>query len=300
LTKVSTGAIIIHEGSDPVMRYRFKGKIINPMNLVYLVPENSPFLNDDVRLFARCEADPITRLYAFVSGATTCIPVILRRFAKTIKIPTHRGSVTMFAVPAEAAFSLSGKTRYVVLSKSDGALDALCLQAFGKLAGFFYLAQFPDGIYAQLAGEVCNRNFPEQPPISFSREVIAVLEPFYKLAQFIKPSELAERHFEFELLVERAEKFMRSFKPRWSDFSYRAVLSLASFLKSVSTNSGFKEVVLHGAEKVFQREGRDCFEDDSGDDGSVAVFLDVAARRTEKFYPESDWRNFSFAHEAPN
>ena len=261
------------------MRYKHRGKLINPMQLVYLFPENSPFLTSEAKLFAYCESDGITNLYAFLSGAKTCIPKILRVFAKTIKVPTYHGTATMYAIPVERAFSLSDKVRYVVLPKSDELVDSVCLQALGKLAGYFYLSQFSwdfDQRIEKIAVEVCDRNFPDIPPVSFCLEVLAVLEPYYKLAQFIKPTELAKTYDDFADMVDRAERFLSDNNRCWNDFTYRTVLSLASFLKKNATASGLKEVVLYGAEKAFARR-RHTDQNFSLDDGTVEVLLDVVA-----------------------
>jgi len=123
--------------------------------------------------------------------------------------------------------------------------------------------------------EVCNRNFPDIPPVSFCLDVLAVLEPYYKLAQSIKPTELAKTHDDFADMVDRAKRFLSDNDRCWKDFTYRTVISLASFLKKQVTASGFREVVWHGAEKAFARRHTD--QNFSCDDGTVEVLLDVVA-----------------------
>ena len=232
--------------------------MVHPLNSVYLLPENSPFLTDEVKLFAYCEDDGITKLYAFVAGVKTCIPRILRVFAKTVPIPAYHGTVTMYAIPVGHSFNFVGKIRYVVLPKSDELVNAVCLQALGKLAGYFYFSELAWNFnqrMAEISKEVCNRGFPESSPMSFNLDVLAVLEPYYKLSQFIKPTELAKSYLDFTDMVDRARRFLSTNDRSWNEFTYRTVLSLASFLKKQSTASGFKEVIVHGAAKAFAFAG---------------------------------------------
>jgi hypothetical protein len=205
-----------------------------------------------VKLFARSYDDGVVRLYEFVTGAKTCIPVHLRVFTKTIKVPTYYGSATMYAVPTGLDLDLLDNIRFVVISKSEGLFDAICLQALGKLAGYFYLSKFPNGVYEQVAKQVCNRDFPELHPVSFNLDTAGVLEPYYKLAQFIKPTELAKDYEDFAFMVDRAKRFLSTPDRNWNEFVFRTVLSLASFLKKQTTATGMKEVVLNGAIKAFK------------------------------------------------
>jgi hypothetical protein len=205
-----------------------------------------------VKLFARSYDDGVVRLYEFVTGAKTCIPAHLRVFTKTIKVPTYYGAATMYAIPTGLDLDLSDNIRFVVISKSEGLFDALCLQALGKLAGYFYLSQFSNGVYEQVAKQVCNREFPELHPVSFKLDIAGVLEPYYKLSQFIKPTELAEDYEDFAFMVDRAKRFLSTPNRNWNEFVFRTVLSLASFLKKQTTATGMKEVVLNGAVKAFK------------------------------------------------
>jgi hypothetical protein len=222
------------------------------MKVSYLFPESSAFLTEEVKLFARSYDDGVVRLYAFVTGAKTCIPAHLRVFTKTIKVPTYYGAATMYAIPTGLDLDLSDNFRFVVISKSEGLFDALCLQALGKLAGYLYLSQFSNGVYEQVAKQVCNRDFPEMHPVSFNLDVAGVLEPYYKLAQFIKPTELAKDYEDFAFMFDRAKRFLRTPNRNWNAFVFRTVLSLASFLKKQTTATGMKEVVLNGAIKAFK------------------------------------------------
>ena len=254
LTFVQVKATIIHEGRDAGMRYWHRKKMVHPLNSVYLLPENSPFLTDEVKLFAYCEDDDIAKLYAFVAGVKTSIPKILRVFAKTVPIRASSGTVTLYSVPVGHALNLANKTRYVVLQKSNELINAVCLQALGKLAGYLYFSEIAWNFnqrIAEIAKLVCNRDFPEIPPMSFNLDVLAVLEPYYKLSQFIKPTELAKLHLDFADMVDRTERFLSTNDRSWNGFVYRTVLSLASFLKKQATASGFKEVIVHGAAKAF-------------------------------------------------
>jgi hypothetical protein len=205
-----------------------------------------------VKLFARSYDDGVVRLYEFVTGAKTCIPAHLRVFTKTIKVPTYYGAATMYAIPTGLDLDTLDNIRFVVISKSEGLFDALCLQALGKLAGYFYLSQFPNGVYEQVAKQVCNRDFPELHPVSFNLDIAGVLEPYYKLAQFIKPTELAKDYEDFAFMVDRAKRFLSTPDRNWNEFVFRTVLSLASFLKKQTTATGMKEVVLNGAVKAFK------------------------------------------------
>jgi hypothetical protein len=222
------------------------------MKVSYLFPESSAFLTEEVKLFARSYDDGVVRLYEFVTGAKTCIPAHLRVFTKTIKVPTYYGAATMYAIPTGLDLDTLDNIRFVVISKSEGLFDALCLQALGKLAGYFYLSKFPNGVYEQVAKQVCNRDFPELHPVSFNLDIAGVLEPYYKLAQFIKPTELAEDYEDFAFMVDRAKKFLSTSNRNWNGFVLRTVLSLASFLKKQTTATGMKEVVLNGAIKAFK------------------------------------------------
>ena len=234
------------------MRYWHKGQPVHPMKVSYLFPESSAFLTEEVKLFARSYDDGVVRLYEFVTGAKTCIPAHLRVFTKTIKVPTYYGSATMFAIPTGLDLDTLDNIRFVVISKSEGLFDALCLQALGKLAGYFYLSKFPNGVYEQVAKQVCNRDFPELHPVSFNLDIAGVLEPYYKLAQFIKPTELAKDYEDFAFMVDRAKRFLSTPNRNWNAFVFRTVLSLASFLKKQTTATGKKEVVLNGAIKAFK------------------------------------------------
>jgi hypothetical protein len=205
-----------------------------------------------VKLFARSYDDGVVRLYEFVTGAKTCIPAHLRVFTKTIKVPTYYGAATMYAIPTGLELDTLDNIRFVVISKSEGLFDALCLQALGKLAGYFYLSKFSNGVYEQVAKQVCNRDFPELHPVSFNLDIAGVLEPYYKLAQFIKPTELAEDYEDFAFMVDRAKRFLSTPNRNWNEFVFRTVLSLASFLKKQTTATGMKEVVLNGAVKAFK------------------------------------------------
>jgi hypothetical protein len=205
-----------------------------------------------VKHFARSYDDGVVRLYEFVTGAKTCIPAHLRVFTKTIKVPTYYGAATMYAIPTGLDLDLSDNIRFVVISKSEGLFDALCLQALGKLAGYFYLSRFPNGVYEQVAKQVCNRDFPELHPVSFNLDIAGVLEPYYKLAQFIKPTELAKDYEDFAFMVGRAKRFLSTSNRNWNKFVFQTVLSLASFLKKQTTAKGMKEVVLNGAVKAFK------------------------------------------------
>jgi hypothetical protein len=222
------------------------------MKVSYLFPESSAFLTEEVKLVARSYDDGVARLYEFVTGAKTCIPAHLRVFTKTIKVPTYYGAATMYAIPTGLDLDLSDNIRFVVISKSEGLFDALCLQALGKLAGYLYLSQFSNGVYEQVAKQVCNRDFPELHPVSFNLDIAGVLEPYYKLAQFIKPTELAKDYEDFAFMVDRARRFLSTPNRNWNEFVFRTVLSLASFLKKQTTATGMKEVVLNGAIKAFK------------------------------------------------
>ena len=234
------------------MRYIQNGKLVHPMKISYLFPESSSFLTEEAKLLARFYDDGIVRLYEFVSGAKTCIPAHLRVFTKTIKVPTYHAVVTMYAVPTGLDLDLLDNIRFVVISKSEGLFDAICLQALGKLAGYFYLSKFPNGVYEQVAKQVCNRDFPELHPVSFNLDIAGVLEPYYKLAQFIKPTELAKDYEDFAFMVDRAKRFLSTPDRNWNEFVFRTILSLASFLKKQTTATGMKEVVLNGAIKAFK------------------------------------------------
>jgi hypothetical protein len=234
------------------MRYWHNGQPVHPMKVSYLFPESSSFLTEEAKLLARFYDDGVVRLYEFVTGAKTCIPVHLRVFTKTIKVPTYYGAATMFAIPTGLDLDTLDNIRFVVISKSEGLFDAICLQALGKLAGYFYLSKFPNGVYEQVAKQVCNRDFPEQPPVSFNLDIAGVLEPYYKLAQFIKPTELAKDYEDFAFMVDRAKRFLSTPDRNWNEFVFRTVLSLASFLKKQTTATGMKEVVLNGAVKAFK------------------------------------------------
>jgi hypothetical protein len=59
----------------------------------------------------------------------------------------------MYAIPTGLDLDLLDNIRFVVISKSEGLFDAICLQALGKLAGYFYLSQFSNGVYEQIAKE---------------------------------------------------------------------------------------------------------------------------------------------------
>jgi hypothetical protein len=222
------------------------------MKVSYLFPESSAFLTEEVKHFARSYDDGVVRLYEFVTGAKTCIPAHLRVFTKTIRVPTYYGAATMYAIPTGLDLDLSDNIRFVVISKSEGLFDALCLQALGKLAGYFYLSKFTNGVYEQVAKQVCNRDFPELHPVSFNLDIAGVLEPYYKLAQFIKPTELAKDYEDFAFMVDRAKRFLSTPNRNWSKFVSQTVLSLASFLKKRTTAKGMKEVVLNGAVKAFE------------------------------------------------
>jgi len=234
------------------MRYWHNGQPVHPMKVSYLFPESSAFLTEEVKLFARSYDDGVVRLYEFVTGAKTCIPAHLRVFTKTIKVPTYYGAATMYAIPTGLDLDTLDNIRFVVISKSEGLFDALCLQALGKLAGYFYLSKFPNGVYEQVAKQVCNRDFPELHPVSFNLDIAGVLEPYYKLAQFIKPTELAKDYEDFAFMVDRAKRFLSTPNRNWNAFVFRTVLSLASFLKKQTTATGMKEVVLNGAIKAFK------------------------------------------------
>jgi len=258
LTFAQAQTIIIHEGRDAGMRYWHRKRIVHPLSSVYLLPESSPFLTDEVKLLAYCEDDGIAKLYAFVAGVKTSIPKILRVFAKTVPIRASSGTVTMYSIPVGGALDLANKTRYVVLPKSDELVNAVCLQALGKLAGYLYFSELAWNFnqrMAEIAEVVCDRDFPESPPMSFNLDVLAVLEPYYKLAQSIKPTELAKSHLDFADMVDRAQRFLSTNDRSWNEFAYRTVLSLASFLKKQATASGFKEVIVHGAAKAFAFAG---------------------------------------------
>jgi hypothetical protein len=234
------------------MRYKHKGQLVHPMKISYLFPEGSSFLTEEAKFLARCHDDGIVRLYEFVSGAKTCIPAHLKVFTKTIQVPTYYGAATMYAIPTELRLDFAENIRLVVLSKTERLLDALCLQALGKLAGYLYLSWLADGVYERIAKQVCERDFPEQPPVSFNLGVAGVLEPYYKLAQFIKPTELAQIHDDFAFMIARAERFLSTPNRCWREFVGRTVFSLASFLQKQTTATGMKEVVLNGAVKAFK------------------------------------------------
>jgi hypothetical protein len=88
-----------------------------------------------------------------------------------------------------------------------------------------------------LQGKSANRDFPEQPPVSFNLDIAGVLEPYYKLAQFIKPTELAKDYEDFAFMVDRAKRFLSTPEQKLE----RVRLSDSSFACKFSQEANYSD-----------------------------------------------------------